>query len=125
MWKTEHKEAWLKLKDALTLAPVLAYFDPNRKSNVIPDASQVGLSEIIAQEVPGTNDWKVIAYARRALTPTEQRYHQVERDALAIVYGVEHFHLYLYGAPDFEVETDNKLLELIYRNPRSCLPARI
>ena len=55
-------------------------------------------------EVPGTNDWKVIAYASRALTP-----------------GVEHFHLYLYGAPDF----DNKPLELIYRNPRSRPPARI
>ena len=67
----------------------------------------------------------MIAYASRALTPTEQRYAQVEREALAIVYGVEHFRLYLYGAPDFELETDNKPLELIYRNPRSRPPARI
>ena len=123
MWKAEHREAWLKLKDALTSAPVLAYFDPNRKSKVIPDASPVGLSTILAQEVPGRNDWKVIAYASRALTPTEQRYAQVEREALAVAYGVEHFHLYLYGAPDFELETDNKPLELIYRNPRSRPPA--
>ena len=51
MWKAEHREAWLKLKDALASAPVLAYFDPNRKSKVIPDASPVGLSAILAQEV--------------------------------------------------------------------------
>ena len=125
MWKAEHREAWLQLKEALTSAPVIVYFDPNRKSKVIPDVSPAGLSAILAQEVPGTNDWKVIAYASRALTPTEQRYAQVEREALAIVYGVEHFHLYLYGAPDFELETDNKPLELIYRNPRSRPPARI
>ena len=125
MWKAEHREAWLKLKDTLTSAPVLAYFDPNRKSKVIPDASPVGLSAILAQEVPGINDWKVIAYASRALTSTEQRYAQVEREALASVYGVEHFHLYLYGAPDFELETDNKPLELIYHNPRSRRLARI
>ena len=61
MWKAEHREAWLKLKDALTSAPVLAYFDPNRKSKVIPDASPVGLSVILAQEVPGTNDWPMPA----------------------------------------------------------------
>ena len=79
----------------------------------------------LAQEVPGTNDWKVTAYASHALTPAEQRYAQVEREPLAIVYGVEHFYLYLYGAPDFELETDNKPLELIYHNPRSRSPARI
>ena len=38
---------------------------------------------------------------------------------------MEHFHLYLYGAPDFGLETDHKPLELIYRNPRSRPPARI
>ena len=50
MWKAEHREAWLKLKDALTSAPVLAYFDPNQKSKVIADASPVGLSAILAQK---------------------------------------------------------------------------
>ena len=89
MWKAEHREALLKLKDALTSAPVLVCFDPNRKSKVIPDSSPVGLSEILAKEVPGTNYWKVIAYASRALTPTEQRYAQVEGKALTIVYSVE------------------------------------
>ena len=123
MWKAEHREAWLKLKAALTFASVLAYFDPNRKSKVIPDASPVELSAILAQEVPGTKDWKVIAYANHALTPTKQRYAQVEREAVAIVYSVEHFHLYLYGAP--ELVTDHKPLELIYHNSRPRPPARI
>ena len=45
MWKAEHREAWIKLKDTLTSAPVLACSDPNRKLKVIPDASPVGLSE--------------------------------------------------------------------------------
>ena len=54
----------------------------------------------------------------------ERRYSQTEREALAIVWGCERFHLYLYGA-DFEIVTDHKSLELIFNNPNSKPPALI
>ena len=82
--------------------------------------SAMNIFEPRGRGVSGTNDWKVIAHASCALTPTEQRYAQPEREAVVIVYSVKHFHLYLYGAPDFELETENKPFELIYRQDHVC-----
>ena len=81
----------------------MAYFDPKKTTDVIVDASPVGLGAILAQQ------GKIISYASRALTDVEQRYSQTDREFLAIVYGVEHFHLYLFGSK-FTVPTDLKPL---------------
>ena len=75
----------------------MGYFDTKNESELIVDASPVGLSAILTQKPPGENvPSKIIAYASRALTQTEQRYCQTEKEALAIVWGIEYFHLYLY-----------------------------
>ena len=125
MWQPEHEEAYHKLKTAMINSPVMNYFDISEKTHVVVDASPVGLSAILDQTPPGKDTPpSIIAYASRALTPTEQRYSQTEREALAIVWGIEHFHLYLYGAP-FTLHTDHKALKIIFGNPLSKPPARI
>ena len=93
---------------------MVSYFDINKETLVIVDASPVGLSAILAQKEPGKECLNIIAYASRALSSVEQRYSQNEKEALAIVWGggVEHYHLYLDGAP-FTLHTDHKSLELI------------
>ena len=55
---------------------------------------------------------KPIAFASKALTNTESRYANIERELLAVVYGYERFHTYLYGQ-SFVAETDHKPLESI------------
>ena len=88
------------------------------------DASPVGLGVILTQTTPGKDDTKVMAYASRSLTPVESRYSHIEKEALAIIYGIEHFRLYLYGHV-FTLITDNKPLELIYKNLQSRPSSRI
>ena len=48
----------------------------------------------------------------------------MEREALAVVWACEHFHLYVFGAPG-EVITDHKPLLGIYGNPRAKTSARL
>ena len=55
------------------------------------DASQAGLGAALMQK------GQPVAYASRALTPTETRYAQIEKELLAIVFGCEHFKAYTYG----------------------------
>ena len=70
-----------------------------------------------------TNDQKIIAYASRALTAAEKRYSQTEKEALAIVWSVEHF-LFLYGS-EFTLLTNHKPLEIIYGKRNAKTSARI
>ena len=86
------------------------------------DASPVSLGAILTQKHPDGH--RIITFARRALTLVEQRYSQLEREALAVVWACEHFHLYVFGAPG-EVITDHKPLLGIYGNPRAKTSARL
>ena len=75
----------------------MSHSNTSKETSVLVDASPVGLSAILTQKDPKTNADNTIAYASRALFPVEQLYSQTKREALAIVWGVEHFHLYLFG----------------------------
>ena len=67
---------------------------------------------------------KVVAYARRTLTEVEISSSQTEREALAITWACECFHLYVYGT-EFVVLTDHTPLLPRFNNPRAQLPTRI
>jgi transposase InsO family protein len=108
-WKKAEQAALDRLKQALTGNQVMSYFDPHQTTQVIVDASPVGLGALLVQ-----ND-KVICYASRVLSDVETRYSQTEKEMLAVVWAVEHFHLYLYGAP-FTILTDHQPLLGIFRS---------
>ena len=108
----------------LTSDATMAYFDPQKETELITDASPLGLSAILFQKTPGGNDRKVVVYVSRALSDVETRYSQTEREALAIMWAVERLHLYLYGG-HFTLYTDCKPVQLIYGNAKSKPPARI
>ena len=63
-------------------------------------------------------------YASRSLTETECNYVQMEKDLLAIVFGIEKFESYLYGRK-FKVETDYKPLELILKKSLLSAPKHL
>ena len=110
-WGQAEEEALRKLKNALTKAPSVTYFDPTKHSTLLVNASPTGHGAILTQE------GRVISYASRALSDVESRYSQTEREMLAVVWGAEHFHLYLYGAT-FDILTDHKPLLGIFKNHR-------
>ncbi|KAK4328257.1 hypothetical protein Pmani_001375 [Petrolisthes manimaculis] len=94
-WTEEEEECFKKLKDAVIHTISLTHFDPQLQTTLIVDASPVGLGAILCQNHQGI--LKPISYASRTLTNVERRYCQLEKEALAIVWACEKFHLYLYG----------------------------
>ena len=95
-WTEEHDRALQNLNHHLTSNRVLAYFDPRKHSTIYVDASPVGLGAILTQS--DGDQQKIISYASKALTDVERRYSQTEREALAVVWACEHYHLYVFGA---------------------------
>lgn len=93
-----------------------------QEAAVIVDAIPVGLGAILTK-AQADGSYKSVYYASRALTNVERRYSQTEREALAIVWACEKFHVFLYGK-EFSMITDHKPLEVIY-SPKSKMPARI
>ena len=61
VWGKEQDAAFVKLKEVLTNASSLAYFDVNAKTQVIADACPVGLGAVLVQ-IQG-EDYKIICYA--------------------------------------------------------------
>lgn len=120
-WKSEQKEAFAELKSRLAKAETLAYFDKSARTEVIADAGPVGLGAVLVQWQNGER--RVVYYASRVLSDVERRYSQTEKEALALVWACERFHVYL-GGIEFDLITDHKPLEVIY-GKRSKPSARI
>ncbi|GBL76715.1 Retrovirus-related Pol polyprotein from transposon 17.6 [Araneus ventricosus] len=112
VWEAPQEAAFQKLKKILSSDPVLMIFDPKKETTVTTDASSYGLGATICQK-QADGRRSVIAYASRTLTPTESRYAQIEKEALAVVWGCEKFRDYLTGM-HFKIETDHKPLIPIF-----------
>ena len=82
------------------------------------DASDTGLGATLLQ------NGQPVAYASRYLTDTERNYTQIEKELLTIVFGAGKFNRYTYGRKVF-VESDHKLLEVIYQKPLVAAPKRL
>ena len=119
-WTEEEQNALDSLKEALAGDKLMTYFDPRKKTEIVVDASPVGLGRLLMQE------GKVVSYASRSLSEVEARYSQNEREMFAVVWAAEHFHLYVYGSK-VHIITDHKPLLGIFngnkptylRKPRS------
>ena len=114
-WTTSHQTSFDQLKRALTRAPAMSYFDKTKDTFITVDASPVGISAILTQKGTDADTSKVVAYASRVLTSIKQCYSQTEKEALGIVWSIEHFHLYIYGS-HFTLITDHKPIEITYSN---------
>ena len=83
------------------------------------DSSETGLGAALLQE------GQPVAFASRALTPTERGYAQIEKECLAIVFACERFSQYIFGRESVSVQSDHKPLETIYMKPLTAAPKRL
>ena len=109
-WSKECKEAFQVVKKKLTSAPILSYYDPDKELTIQVDSSKDGIGAALIQE------GRPIEYASRALTQTERKWAQIEKETLAVVYGLERFDQYTYGR-NVKVQNDHKPLERILKKP--------
>lgn len=120
-WGPLQATAFTELKGLLSSDQTLGFYNVNDRTQVVADASPVGLGGVLIQF--NENGPRIISYASRSLSEVEKKYAQTEKEALALVWATERFHFYLYGR-EFELITDHKALETIF-SPKSTPCARI
>ena len=119
-WTPDCAKAFKQAKESLVSSKVLAHYDAKLPIKLAADASAYGVGAVISHVYPDGSEHPV-AFASRTLTAAEQNYAQLEKEALALIYGIKHFHQYLYGRI-FTLVTDHKPLTTIL-NPRKGIPS--
>ena len=89
-WSNDCQQAFQKAKDALTSSCVLTHYDVTLPLKLAADASAYGIGAVISHEYPDSQE-KPIAFASRTLLSSERNYSQLEKEALALIYGVKNF----------------------------------
>ena len=87
-------------KEVLSSEQVLVHFDPNKPIVLSVDASSYGIGAVLSHRMEDGSE-RPIEYASRTLNPAERNYAQIEKEGLAIVFGIKRFNLYLYGKKIF------------------------
>lgn len=117
LWSLECNKAFAEVKNVLIKSNFLAHFNPHLPCNLRKDGSPYGIAGVLIQIVG--KEERPIAFASCTLTVTEQKYAQLDKEALAILFCLEKFNKYLLGH-EFILETDNKALTYIF-NPKRPL----
>ena len=95
-WKSSQDEAFQAAKQALQADSLLVHYDSSKPLLLACDASPKGLGAVLSHIMEDGQEHP-IAYASRTLTPAEQGYSQLEKEGLAVVFGVKRFHIFIYG----------------------------
>jgi len=119
-WTAECEKSFCLAKESLSSTRLLVHFNPDLPIVLECDASQYGIGTEISHRFPDGVE-KPIAYASRFLSQAENNYSQIEKEGLAIVFGVTKFYMFLY-ARKFILHTDHKPLLKIF-SPDSTTPA--
>ena len=118
-WNKECSKAFKRLKKMLTSSDVLVHYDPNKAITLAVDASPCGVGAVISHAETGPRPTHRI---RITIADKERQKRAIVklRRSLAIIYGVQKFHQYLYGG-HFLLLTDRKALTYIL-GPKKGIP---
>ena len=110
-WSRENDCLFKKLKGMLTAKDTLMHYSSDLPLVLTTDASDHGVGAVLMHQLPDGTE-KPVAYASRILDHREKQYSTIDKEALAIIFGVTKFYQYIYGRK-FLLRSDHKPLERI------------
>ncbi|KAG5286473.1 hypothetical protein AALO_G00015230 [Alosa alosa] len=116
-WGSKQQKAFTESKALLQSCSVLVHYDSNKPLILACDASPYGVGAVLSHQMPDGLD-RPIGFVSRTLNAAEKNYSQLDKEGLAVVFGVKKFHKYLYGRK-FTIVTDHKPLISLFSEMRA------
>lgn len=120
-WTPERDMIFQECKRQISEDALLAPFDPAKELCLTVYANDKGLGGVLCHEIKGK--LYPLKFLSRRLTPAEENYPILHREALALVWSIEKCHEYLFGRP-FKVFTDHEPLVGVFRSTDLAVVAK-
>jgi hypothetical protein len=112
IWGLPQGDSFMKLKELVTLAPVLILPNDDLPLRLEADGSGIATGAVLSQQSVDDNAWHPIAFLSKVLNPVERNYEIYDTEMLAIIRGLEEWRHYLEGSRHpVEIWTEHKNLE--------------
>lgn len=121
-WGEAENKAFEQAKELLSSDLTLVNYELHRELLLICDSSSYGVGAIIAHVMDDGTE-RPIMMASRTLQPHERKYGQIDKEALAIMFGLTKFNEFLAGRK-FCIITDHKPLVGLF-SPKKPIPDQI
>ena len=113
----EHQNCFERLITTFQKDTLMRYYDMKKPIFIFTDAHISGLGAILAQGST-ISDAKPVALASRTTNSAENKYPQLDLEAMAIDFALRRFRIYLAGAPHITIVTDHKPLCAIFNGKK-------
>jgi len=114
-WTPEAEACFQYIKEVMSSKMVLVHYDARLPLVMACDASPYGVGAVLSHVID--NEERPIWNASKTLHGAELNYSQLDKEALAIMFGIKKFHKLVYGRP-FTIITDHKPLLGIFAPDR-------
>lgn len=119
IWSPQCEKSFQEAKQIFTSPRCLIHFDSRLPVTLATDASPYSVGAVLSHILPDGSE-RAIQYASKTLSKTQQKYSQIDKEALAIIFGIKKFYQYLQGSK-FTLITDHRPLTQIF-SPTKSLP---
>ena len=92
------------------------HYDESKPLVLACDASQYSLGAVLSHVMDDGKE-RPVAYASWTLTPAKKNYSQIEKEGLAVIFGVKKFHNFLFGG-HFSIESDHQPLSYLFNETK-------
>lgn len=109
-WTAEAEKAFRELMNTLARSHQIHMPDWKKPMHLVTDAGPKHTSAMLVQEKE--EKWVPLGFYSKKLSPTEQKLSQIEKEALAIIYGLKQTNYYTSHVKTF-IHSDNKPFVLL------------